>query len=109
MGLSELNFDFGFIGLFLFLGPPLLLLFFCGWFIEKIISGIESVRFKTDTPDGFMEFLQHLDKKFTKQRLFEERFPTFTKLRTFFSVTLILIVFVTFTFLWGWFVLIILE
>ena len=109
MGLSELNFDFGFIGLFLFLGPPVILLLSIAWFIDEILFKIQSWRFKTDTHEGWVEETKYLNEKFEKKKQFEKQFPILTKSKKLLGFMCLLVVFLMVTFLWGWFILNILE
>ena len=109
LGLSELNFDFGFVGLFLFLGPPFLLLILFAWLIDEIILKIQSLRFKINNIEGWTEETKYLNEKFERKRQFEERFPFLTKLKKLLVTLFILVAFLIVTFLWGWFVLTFLD
>jgi len=105
MGLTEFNFDLGFIGLFLFFGPPIILLIFIGWFMDKINDKIRSFKFKTGTHEGYAEETKYINEKFGKKRKLEKEFPTFSKFKKLLFIFSVLVLFLLVTFLWGWFVL----
>ena len=109
MGLTEFNFDLGFIGLFLFFGPPILLFIFIAWFIDEINYKIRSFQFKTDTHEGYLEENKYLKDKFEKKRKLEKEFPTFSKFKKLLLIFSVLVLFLIVTFIWGWFILRILE
>ena len=109
MHFSELNFDFGFIGLFILLAPPFLLIILGAWVIDKVNDKIQSLRFNTDTPEEWMEETKYYNEKFDKKRRFEKQFPIYTKFKKFLGFTLFSLLVLAITLLWGWFLLTILE
>ena len=109
LNFSELNFDLGFIGLLILFGPPFFLIILGAWIIDKITDIIQSLRFKTDTSEGWMQETEYYYEKFEKKRRFEKRFPIYTKFKKVLLFTLFCVFVLVITFFWGWFLLTILE
>lgn len=79
MGISDLNFDFGFIGLFVLFGVPFLLFYIIFKSFDWISDKFESFRFDTKTPEGFMEFERYLSDKYRNKRERKDSKPKLTK------------------------------
>ena len=101
MGISELNFGFGFIGLFVLFGIPFLVYCILLKFIDWSIDKWETSKFDNDSPKGFFQYLEHQSEKYNKRSEKEKSKPKLTKfLRYLFTISLmggyLLLVFV-----WG--------
>lgn len=100
MGISDLNFDFGFIDLFVFFGVPFVIFISLSKVIEYVTDKIETIRFRTKTPEGILEFEKYLSEKYQKKRERELKNPKLVKILRNFSITGWLLFLVLTTFVW---------
>ena len=109
MGISDLNFDFGFIGLFVLFGVPFLLYYIIFKFFDWISDKIESVRFDTKTPEGFMEFDRYLSDKYRKKLERKKSKPKLTKFLDYLLTFSLVGGYFLLVFVWGFFLVQIME
>ena len=79
MGISDLNFGFGFMSLFVLFGIPFLVWCIFLKFIEWSIDKCETLKFDTDTPGGFFQYTEYLSEKYQKRSEREKNKPKLTK------------------------------
>ena len=101
MGISDLNFDFGFISLFILFGVPFLFFYVIVKFYDWVSDKLDSVRFDTKTPEGFMEFDRYLSEKYTNKLERKKSKPKLTKLIRYLINISLLVGYLLVVFVWG--------